>query len=91
MAAGLRWEGARARRLVIGAEKRKASQASKEMAYASFSQEAIALRKIDGQYSEARRYEIAALRELAKTCRQHRGALDASDRAIIDVELIEMN
>lgn len=87
--AALRWHAAHMRRLAIGAEKRRLAKAIKAAgdgadAWPLRSQECQAA----SQLTEARRKELAAVRELAKACAAQRARLDDMD--VIDVEVKQL-
>lgn len=92
--AALYWHAARKRRMSIGAEKRRLDIAVKE-SDADSALETMATRwRLRSMQSDAasrltpaKRVELAALRQLAKACDDHRGRLDRVD----DAELVDVN
>lgn len=65
LTAALRWHAANIKRLEVGAEKRREQQYAKERTgYASAST------ATDQRHSEVKRRERAALRQLAKACKE---------------------
>ncbi|WP_295993475.1 hypothetical protein [Rugamonas sp.] len=81
--AALMWHAAHARRLAIGAEKRRLDKLLKTEGLSIFSPAYTQQGNAARQLTELKRKELAALRALAKACAKQRGRLDVAD--IIDV------
>ena len=82
--AALQWHAAFARRIAIGAEKRRLDKeikaAGDDVLFSpAYAQQGNAAR----QLTEAKRKELAALRLLATACAQQRGRLEVAD--VIDL------
>jgi uncharacterized membrane protein YqiK len=75
---------AHARRLAVGAEKRRLDKLLKAEGLSVFSPAYSQQGEAPRQLTELKRRELAALRELAKACARQRGRLDVAD--VIDLD-----
>jgi hypothetical protein len=83
--AALLWHAAYARRMVIGAEKRRLDKEIKaEGLHVLFTPARTQQGNAARQLTEAKRKELAALRLLAMACARQRGRLDVAD--VIDLD-----
>lgn len=82
--AALQWHAAHARRMAIGAEKRRLDKMLKAEGLSVFSPAYTQQGNAARQLTELKRRELAALRELAKACAKQRGRLDLAD--VIDLD-----
>lgn len=83
--AALLWSTARARRLAVGAEKRRLDAQLRAGGDDGWSlQRSVQQTEAGRQVTELKRRELAALRALAKVCAKQRGHLQAAD--VIDVD-----
>lgn len=82
--AALQWHGAHARRLAVGAEKRRLDKRLKAEGLSVFSPAYTQQGNAARQLTELKRRELAALRQLAKACAKQRGGLDLAD--VIDLD-----
>ena len=91
-AAALRWHTAHARRLAIGAEKRRWDKAAKEdgSVWSSASAQAS---DAAARLTPAKRVELAALRALAKACEKERESRCQIEDAVlvVDVEVLRLS
>ncbi|MBA5686965.1 hypothetical protein [Rugamonas apoptosis] len=80
----LQWHTAHARRMAIGAEKRRLEKQLKAEGLSIFSPAYTQQGNAARQLTELKRKELAALRALAKACAKQRGHLDSAD--VIDLD-----
>jgi hypothetical protein len=81
--AALQWHTAYARRMAIGAEKRRLDKEIKSEGDVPFSRVYTQQGNAARQLTEAKRKELAALRLLSKACARQRSRLDVAD--VIDL------
>lgn len=88
--AALRWHTAQKRRLEIGAEKRRLEKAMKDGGMEAYWRLVSMQNDAASRLTPARRRELAALRQLAKACEEHRGHLERVEDAdsVIDAKIL---
>jgi hypothetical protein len=83
----MQWHTAHARRMSIGAEKRRLEKEIKPEGFdALFSRALAQWGSAARQLTDLKRRELAALRLLAKACAKQRGHLDVADVIELDTE-----
>ncbi|MBJ7309928.1 hypothetical protein ACFOLJ_08285 [Rugamonas sp. CCM 8940] len=82
--AALLWHTAHARRLAVGAEKRRLEKLLRDEGLSCFSPAYRQQGEAARQLTELKRRELAALRLLAKACARQRGRLDVAD--VVDLD-----
>ena len=89
--AALRWHTAHAKRLSIGAEKRRWDKAAKK-AGSVFSRASVQTADAAARLTPAKRVELAALRALAKACEKERNSRHQIENAtlVIDVKTLRL-
>jgi len=86
--AALQWHAAHARRMAIGATKRKLDTQIKAGGDCGWSlQRSVEQSATARQLTAIKRKELAALRLLAKACAQQRGHFDLADVIDLDVDV----
>ena len=90
--AALRWHTAHAKRLAIGAEKRRWEKAAKEEC-SVFSRARGQAADAAARLTPAKRVELAALRALAKACEKERDSRHQIEDAalVIDVKTLRLS
>lgn len=90
VAAALRWQAARNRRLSIGTIKNRIDKDIKDSDFGVFSRLLTMQIDTDARLTEAKRLERATLRALAKACEKQRGRLGDVEDAdlVIDAKLL---
>lgn len=89
VAAALHWHTAHARRLAIGADKRRWDKAAKEDG-SVFSHASAQAADAAARLTPAKRVELAALRALGKACANERGSRHLVEDAalVMDVQVV---